>query len=148
MTPSLPCRDKLPHLDIPRKIICTPIVSNISVRPPRSAPRVFLFTSHQLLLPTLSTPMHRFAQCFPAISIDAIFICVYLPSQIEPGSTELYGSVYKAQRVQALQRVCRSKRNRRAAKLKRKARSLYGEVCRAPVERQVNRQVESRRNRI
>jgi hypothetical protein len=37
------------------------------------------------------------------------------------------------------------KLNPRAAKLKRKARSLYGEVCRAPVGPQVKRQVESKR---
>jgi hypothetical protein len=44
------------------------------------------------------TIMHRFAQVFPANSIDAIFMLFYLPLQIEPGSgLELYGSTLKAQ---------------------------------------------------
>jgi hypothetical protein len=42
--------------------------------------------------------MHRYAQAISAICIDAIFMLIYLPLQIEPGSgLELYGSTLKAQ---------------------------------------------------
>jgi hypothetical protein len=45
------------------------------------------------LPPFFSSPIHKFAQAFPPISIDAPNRFHYLPHQIEPGSLELYGSV-------------------------------------------------------
>jgi hypothetical protein len=43
--------------------------------------------------PFFPTLMHTFAQTIPPISIDAQKHFLYLPSQIEPGSLKLYGSV-------------------------------------------------------
>src|SRR5713226_1135990 len=45
------------------------------------------------------TPIHRFAQPFPPISIDAQKPFHYLPYQIEPGNLKLYGSVSRAQQL-------------------------------------------------
>src|SRR5260370_26714323 len=41
--------------------------------------------------------MHKFAQPFPPISIDAANRIHYLPHQIEPGSLKLYGWVSRTQ---------------------------------------------------
>jgi hypothetical protein len=45
------------------------------------------------------TTIHKYAQPFPPISIDAPNHIHYLPHQIEPGSLKLYGSVSRAQQL-------------------------------------------------
>jgi hypothetical protein len=45
-----------------------------------------------ILLSIFCTPIHKFAQTFPSISIDASNQNNYLARQIEPASLKLYGS--------------------------------------------------------
>jgi hypothetical protein len=45
------------------------------------------------------TPIHKYAQAYRPISIDAQIYIHYLAHQIEPGSLELYGSVSRTQQL-------------------------------------------------